>query len=63
MSPDPLEVELLVPLSKRRTLTVAAHQEFREWLHGPAQTRPESEVSRVHQLLDEIEEDGEGRFA
>lgn len=58
MSPDSLDGELLV---SRHTITVDQHQEFREWLHGPAQTRKESEVSRVYQLLDEIEEDGERR--
>ena len=58
-TPDLLEVELLVPLSPRRTLSVAEHE---EWLHGgPAQTRKESEARRVLDILDEIE--GERRSA
>ncbi len=57
-TPDMLEGELM---ASRHTITVDQHQEFREWLHGPAQTRKESEVSRVYQLLDEINEAGERR--
>jgi hypothetical protein len=57
--PDRLEVELLLPSWKRRTISVAAHEEWIPWLHrGPAQTRKESEVSRIEKLLDEIDQEG-----
>lgn len=62
--PEPLEVELLVPLSKRRTISVAAHEEWRDWIHGgPAQTRKESEVDRLEEIFHEIELEQKRRSA
>ena len=57
MTPEPLEVELLLEADKRR-VSIEEHAAFQSSLRGPAQSRKEREASRLLNLLDEIGRDG-----
>ena len=60
-TPEPLEVEMLLNTDKRR-ITIDDHAAWQASFHGPARMRSTGEVSRLMDLLDELEtgKDGNG---
>ena len=51
---EPLPVELLLPADKRR-ITIDDHAAWQASFHGPARMRSTGEVSRLMDLLDELD--------